>query len=142
MSKITGINVDSKNGGGERFCLSLVSENVCGGRVITTRYDNQVFDGDYSQHVEEIVSETYIHRLLKLRALLSTEYEAGNIIQTSGTWNHVIDIWLATLGTKVTYDCWIWGSMYQFPPSVEKLKYSLIFRPKKNDILANNSQHR
>ena len=74
--------------------------------------------------------------------MLLAEWAKGSVIQTSGTWNHVIDVYLALFGSKVQYDCWIWGSMFQFTPTVEKLKYAFIFKYKIDKLLELNYVHK
>ena len=127
-----------QSGGGERFCLSITSQNVDGGNVLTTQYCASVFDGKYSSAVTLVPFNNYISFLINLRRILIQEWKNGSNIQTSGTWNHVIDVYLALIGSKVKYDCWIWGSMFQFAPTVEKLKYAFIFKNKINKILKLN----
>jgi glycosyltransferase involved in cell wall biosynthesis len=138
-----------QSGGGERLSLETVRSlrelGFCA-NYITYYYDSKAtFDHMYD-HLHPITlggrpassggKLIGIFRRLKRLAWLRREIRKLNpdYVIVSGTWGHVVDVYLATLFSDVKYVTHIFGSMFAFPPEKEALKYGSIFRNGFNEV--------
>lgn len=123
-----------QSGGGERLSLETMR---CFERAgieayyVVYWYDKEsVFNGHY--HNEKIISMPggqhagAISRLHWLRKIIS-EINPDRIF-TQATWSQVNHLYLATLWTSYRYDAHVFGSLFAFPPEIERTKYAKIFR--------------
>ena len=141
-----------QSGGGERLSLEVVrclKEQGHDAHYIVYSYDSKAtFDSKYDylapiakskeiSRAKNPVSKIFarLRRLLWLReSILRCQPDC---VITSGTWNQVVDLYLATLGTNTPYVTHVFGSMFAFTPDKEKLKFGSVFQ--KNFLKVRNS---
>ncbi len=141
--KIVWFNVSlEQSGGGERLSLEVVRSCRDLGHeayYLTYSYDvEKTFDGKYnflspiSRGEHNLLSSrgprvaNRVGRILWLRDEI-TKIDP-DLVLTSGTWGHVVDVFLATMLTKYTYVTHVFGSLFAFGPDKETTKYGSIFR--------------
>jgi len=139
----------NQSGGGERLSLEVVrSLRDLGYQAtyITYSYDSKAtFDSRYDCLAPITKNERLslsdgilrgiigrIKRLIWLRQQLKKN--KLDYVITSGTWGHVVDVYLATLFTDIKYVTHVFGSMFAFTPDKESLKYGLVFRKNFNKV--------
>jgi glycosyltransferase involved in cell wall biosynthesis len=138
-----------QSGGGERLSLEVVrSLRELGHKAeyITYAYDSKAtFDGHYDflnpiyKGKQYLPSSNkfigFVRRLKKLIWLRQKFKHLGlDYVVTSGTWGHVIDVYLATRFTNIKYVTHVFGSMFAFAPDKESCKYGLVFRKNFNKV--------
>lgn len=150
--KIVWFNTSlEQSGGGERLSLEVVKSCRKLGydaQYITYSFDNKnTFDGYYetvkpiSLGKKNLLKFSKISILERIRRIIWLRKQINkinpNLVITSGTWGHVVDIYFATLLKRTKYVTHIFGSMFAFTPEKESLKYARIF--KKNFKKVRNS---
>lgn len=152
QNKIIWFNVSlEQSGGGERLSLEVVK--ACrklgyDAKYITYSFDNiKTFDGYYesiqpiSRGEHNLLESPKINFLERIRRIMWLRKQLNkinpNLVITSGTWGHVVDVYFATLFKRTKYVTHIFGSMFAFTPEKESLKYAFIF--KKNFMEVRNS---
>ena len=141
-----------QSGGGERLSLEVIrclKEQGHDAHYVVYSYDSKAtFDGKYDYLAPISMGEDIgrarnpllkiyarLRRLLWLRKTI-VKFEPDCVI-TSGTWNQVVDLYLATLGMNTPYVTHVFGSMFAFTPDKESLKFGGVFQ--KNFLKVRNS---
>ena len=134
-----------QSGGGERLSLEVVRTLKDQGyevHYVVYNYDREkTFDGHYdflnivrledgddrSQFRSPIQRRVWNwQRRFWLRRTLKRL--RPDIVITTGTWNQVVELHLATLGMSLKYGVHVFGSLFAFRPEQERSKYARVFR--------------
>lgn len=141
-----------QSGGGERLSLEVVrclKEQGHDARYVVYSYDSKAtFDSQYDYlapismgediHQAKTAITKILARVRRLLWLRKTIHQCKpDCVITSGTWNQVVDLYLATLGTNIPYITHVFGSMFAFTPDKESLKFGKVFQ--KNFLQVRNS---
>ena len=141
-----------QSGGGERLSLEVVrclKEQGYDANYVVYSYDCEAtFGGKYdflhpvsmgwkpgnaSGALNRITK--HIHRLIWLRKTIMSLNP--DCVITSGTWNQVMELYLAMLFTGIPFVTHVFGSMFAFGPDKESIKFGRVFR--KNFMQVRNS---
>lgn len=153
MSKYVWFNGSlEQSGGGERLSLEVIRclrEQGHEAEYVVFFYNREAtFEGRYDflnpiamKKQPSIVNGVFFRVISRLRRLLwlrKTLKEINPIcVITSGTWNQVIELYLASIFTNIPYVTHVFGSMFAFGPDKEYLKFGAVF--KKNFHLVRDS---
>lgn len=141
-----------QSGGGERLSLEVVrclKEAGYEAHYVVYKYDaKSTFERRYDflhpismserNNKEGGVIDNIVSRLNRLFWLRNTlkQLDAQCVI-VSGTWGHVVDVYLVSLFLNVNYVTHVFGSMFAFGPEKETLKFGAVF--KRNFKIVRNS---
>jgi len=141
--KIIWFNVSlEQSGGGERLSLEVVRscrELGHDSYYLTYSYDYEnTFGGKYdfikpiSRGEKKLLQAKGTKLLKRFFRILWLRGELKrlkpDLIITSGTWGHVVDVYFATLFTNFIYITHVFGSLFAFTPEKESLKYAKVFK--------------
>jgi glycosyltransferase involved in cell wall biosynthesis len=141
--KIVWFNVSlEQSGGGERLSLEVIrSCRDLGNEAfyITYSYNaTKTFDANYnflnpiSRGEHNLLLSSGPNIWNRIKRILWLRKKIRNIdpdiVVTSGTWGHVVDVFLATVLTKYVYVTHVFGSLFAFGPEKESTKYGSVFK--------------
>lgn len=141
--KIVWFNTSlEQSGGGERLSLEVIRSCKSLGHYayyLTYSYDEKkTFDGKYDflnpicrgeQNLLLSSGPKIWNRIKRIFWLRSQIRKIDpQLVVTSGTWGHVIDVFFATLFSKYIYVTHVFGSLFAFTPEKESTKYGSVFK--------------
>lgn len=147
-----------QSGGGERFSLEVIKSlstmgfdtnylayNYNSKAVFLGKYDQLNIDARSTLEPKKNFSNWFTKRSHKWRQRLWLRKQIKelkpDLILTSGTWGQSTELYLATFGMTCTYDVHVFGSLFAFPPSMERTKYARLFSGVFEEIRDSNDSY-